>query len=80
MRIYWRSGGLDLELQHALGGGDAGHHGLQILHHVPGLGGDGDAGAAVGGDGLVDGENICAGIGKIDRKLDSTPGLSFSRA
>ena len=63
-KAYWRSARHDLEFQHALGGGSPGHQLLQPLDHVAGLGGNGDAGAAVGGDGLVDGENIRA---KIDR-------------
>ena len=63
--LIWKgSGGQNFKLQHALGGGDLGHHLLQRLVHLAGLGGDGDTGAAVGGNGLVDGQYICPGIGK----------------
>ena len=58
--LIWKgSGGQNFKLQHALGGGDLGHHLLQRLVHLAGLGGDGDTGAAVGGNGLVDGQYIC---------------------
>lgn len=77
--IWKESGGQNFKLQHALGGGDLGHHLLQRLVHLAGLGGDGDTGAAVGGNGLVDGQYICPGIGKIDSMLDSAPGVSFKR-
>ena len=65
----------DLEFQHALGGGGAGHQVVQLLGHVPRFRGDGDAGAAVGGDGLVDGQNIGAGIGENGQIVGQDAGV-----
>ena len=44
--------------------GAVGDHLVESLVHVAGFGGNSHAGAAVGGNGLVDGQYICAGIGK----------------
>ena len=54
----------DFKAQDACGGGEAGNHLLHGHGHVAALNADGNTGAAVGGDGLVDGENIRAGGGK----------------